>query len=119
MTAPDERIRAAIAELDSVIGRAREDLYRVQRDNQPTREEQQALQDAARRGDLGADMRELARLIERGQDSWRAVFAGESPNAGLLRGHLERMVEANRESISTALVEDDDFDPFAPSESLR
>lgn len=119
MTTPEERIGAAIAELDSVIGRAQRDLDRFQRDNQPTREEQQALQDAARRGDLGDDMRELARRIERGQDSWRAVFAGESPNVGLLRGHLERMAEENREAISAALVEDDDFDPFAPSESLR
>jgi hypothetical protein len=114
----DDRLRAAMAELDHVIDRAQEDLYRFQRDNQPTREELQALQDAARRGELGDDMRELARRIEAGQDSWRAVFAGESPNAALLRGHLDRMAEQNREAIRTALADDEEFDPFAPSPDL-
>ncbi|SDC13175.1 hypothetical protein [Actinokineospora iranica] len=118
MPGAEDRIQAAIAELDAVIGRAQEDLYRFQRANEPTREELQALQDAARRGELGDDMRELARRVESGQDSWRAIFAGESPNANLLRGHLERMAEENREAISTALAEDETFDPFAPSPDL-
>ncbi|MGX7825681.1 hypothetical protein ACTG9Q_11370 [Actinokineospora sp. 24-640] len=121
MTFPDMegRLRAAMADLDQVISRAQDDLYRFQRKNQPTREELQALQDAARRGELGGDMRELARRVERGQDSWQAIFSGASPHADLLRGHVERMVEENREAIRTALQENEEFDPLAPSEGLR
>ncbi|MGQ0837435.1 hypothetical protein [Actinokineospora sp.] len=118
MPGAEDRIQAAMAELDLVIDRAQQDLYRFQRRNEPTPEDLQALQDAARRGDLGDDMRELARKVESGQDSWRAVFAGDSPNTALLYGHLDRMMRENREAIATALAEDDEFDPFAPSPDL-
>lgn len=118
MTTPEDRIRAAKAELDGVIERAQQDLYRFQRRNEPTPEALRALQEAAARGDLGEDMRELARRIESGRDSWQAVFAGDSPNAALLRGHLERMAEENREAIATAVEEDESFDPFATSSDL-
>lgn len=120
MTDPgsDDRLRAAFAELDRVIERAGDELYRFQRENQPTREELRALQDAALRGDLGDDMRELARSVDAGRDSWRAVFAGESPNVHLLYGHLDRMAEQNREAIGAAVAGDDEFDPYAPSPDL-
>ncbi|HEY2766307.1 MAG TPA: hypothetical protein VGJ13_20200 [Pseudonocardiaceae bacterium] len=114
----DARIQAAKADLGEVIAQTERELIRFRRDNQPTAEDLRALQDAARRGDLGDDMRELANRIDRRQDSWAAVFSGDSPNAGLLRGHLDRMIAENREAIETAIEEDPDFDPFPPDQAL-
>ncbi|MGO1057261.1 hypothetical protein [Crossiella sp. CA198] len=114
MTTPEfdeAAFRAAIDELDSTIGQAQEELYRFERENQPTREELAALQQAALRGELGDDMRSIARRVDDGQDTWQSVFNGTSPAAGLLRGHIDRMVAANREAIGEAIEEDPDFDP--------
>jgi len=112
------QIQAAKAELGQAIEQAQRDLARFRRENQPTNEERQAMQDAALRGELGDDMRELARRVDRGQDTWEAIFSGDSPNARLLRGHLDRMATQNRAAISTAIEEDPDFDPFPPDEAL-
>lgn len=114
----DDRIQAAKAELGQVIAQARRELARFRRENQPTDQELQALQDAALRGELGGDMRELARRVDSGQDTWAAIFSGDSPRAGLLRGHLARMVAENRAAIDTAIEEDPEFDPFPPNEVL-
>ncbi|MGH3912645.1 MAG: hypothetical protein ACRDTC_04445 [Pseudonocardiaceae bacterium] len=113
----DNRIQAAKAELGQAIAQARQDLARFRRENQPTAEERQALRDAALRGELGEDMRELARRVDSGQDTWEAIFSGDSPNAGLLRGHLDRMAAQNRAAIATAVEEDPDFDPLPPDET--
>ncbi len=114
----EDQIQAAKAELDQAIAQARQDLARFRRENQPTDEERQALQDASLRGELGNDMRELARRVDRGEDTWEAIFSGDSPSAGLLRGHLDRMAAENRTAIGTAIEEDPDFDPFPPDEAL-
>lgn len=103
----NERLRAARAELDTVLAQAERDLARYKRENKPTEEERQALHDAALRGELGDDMRVLAERVERGEDSWDAIFAGESPESELLRGHLDRMIEENREAIVEGLDEDE------------
>lgn len=103
----NERLRAARAELDTVLAQAEQDLARYRRENKPSEEERQALQEAALRGELGDDMRRLAERVDRGEDSWDAIFAGESPDADLLRGHLERMIEENREAIVEGLDEDE------------
>lgn len=110
----DQQLRAAKAELGDVMEQAVRDLARYRRENQPTEQERRALQEAALRGDLGDDMRQLARLVDRGQDSWDAIFSGESPNRELLRGHLDRMIAANSEAIVRAIEEDEDFDPSQP-----
>lgn len=112
------RIQAAKAELGQAIEQAQRDLARFRRENQPTAEERQALQNAALRGELGEDMRELARRVDRGQDTWEEIFSGDSPSAGLLRSHLDRMAAENRAAIRTAIEEDPDFDPFPPDEAL-
>ena len=119
MTAPDfagieERMRAAKAALGEAMEEAVRELARFERENRPTEQERQALQEAALRGELGDDMRTLARRVDAGEDSWDAIFAGESPNTELLRGHLDRMIEANREAIARAFEEDDEFDPGEP-----
>lgn len=105
-----ERIQAGRAELDGILAQAERDLSWFKRENKPTEEERQQLHEAALRGELGDDMRELAEKVERGEDTRDAVFAGESPNAELLRGHLERMISENQEAVAEALEEDDEFD---------
>jgi hypothetical protein len=110
----NERLNAAKAELNQVLEQASRDLIRFKRNNQPTEEEQRAMQQAALRGELGDDMRELARKIDRGEDNWDAVFEGRSPNLDLLQGHLTRMADQQREAIRTSIEEDENFDPANP-----
>ena len=117
MTAPDfarieEQMRAARDALNDTMEHAVRELARFERENRPTDEERRALQEAARRGELGDDMRTLARRVDAGEDTWDAIFAGESPHADLLRGHLDRMIAANRDAITRAIEEDDEFDPY-------
>ena len=121
MTAPDfsqldEQLRAARAELGNLLESVSRDLLEFKRANEPTPQERQALQDAALRGDLGDDMRRLARYVDDGEDSWDAIFSGRSPHRDLLAGHLDRMIEANRDAIQQAFEEDPDFDPAEPPE---
>jgi hypothetical protein len=116
MTAPDfsrieEQMRAANAALNDAIEDAVRELARFERENRPTEQERRALQEAALRGELGDDMRTLALRVETGEDNWDAIFSGESANTDLLRGHLDRMILANREAITRAFEEDDEFDP--------
>lgn len=110
----EAQIRAARAEFDDAVERALRDMARFQRDNAPTQQEYRDLQEAAARGDLGDDMRELARRIERGDDSWDAVFSGESPNSELLGSTVDHAIAANQEAIVQAFEEDEDFDPSRP-----
>jgi hypothetical protein len=117
MTAPDfarieARLRQAKAELNEAMQDAVQELARFERENRPTEEERRALQEAALRGDLGADMRTLARRVDSGEDSWDAIFSGASRFIDLLRGHLDRMIAANREAIARAIEEDEEFDPY-------
>lgn len=116
MTFPDfagieAQMREAKAALNDAMEQAVREMARFERDNKPTEEERRALQQAALRGDLGDDMRTLARRVDSGQDNWDAVFSGQSPNAELLRGHLDRMISANREAIVQAIEDDEEFDP--------
>lgn len=114
----DDQLQAAKAELGQTIAGAQRDLARFQRENQPTTEERRALQEAALRGELGDDMRELARRVSRGEDTWEGIFSGDSPAAGLLRNHLGRMATEQRAAIITAIEQDESFDPFPPDEAL-
>ncbi len=47
-------------------------------------------------------MQTLVRRIRDGEDTWEAVFAGESPNGALLRGHLTTQLEEHLEDIQLA-----------------
>lgn len=114
----EDRLRVAMTELDQAVTQARQELTRFERDNRLTPEELRALHDAAARGELGFDMEELARLVDEDRDSWAAIFSGESPNSVLLHGHLEQMIEQNRDAVRTALEEDPDFDALPPDEEL-
>ena len=70
-----------------------------------TPEEKEALEAQASSGELGEDMKTLVEKIRGGEDTWEQVFSGDSPNATLLRGHLDRMVEEHQEDIALAFEE--------------
>lgn len=70
-----------------------------------TDEERQALEEQAGSGELGDDVKALVEKIRGGEDTWEQVFAGKSPNAALLRGHLTRLVDEHQEDIALAFEE--------------
>ncbi|MBI4901512.1 MAG: hypothetical protein HY829_13705 [Actinobacteria bacterium] len=70
-----------------------------------TPEEKEALEAQAASGELGEDMLTLVEKIRGGEDTWEQVFSGDSPNAPLLQGHLDRMVEEHKEDIALAFEE--------------
>ena len=65
-------------------------------------EERKALEEQAASGALGEDMATLVAKIRDGEDTWEAVFAGESPHGALLQGHLTSIVEEHAEDIQLA-----------------
>ena len=67
-----------------------------------TDEEREKLEDQAESGALGEDMRTLVRKIRDGEDTWEAVFAGESPHGALLQGHISTQLEEHLEDIQLA-----------------
>src|ERR687897_2635781 len=99
------------AEILAAISEAREDLTASLADLRSTvdqltarplltDEEKRALEEQAGSGELGEDMKTLVEKIRGGEDTWEQVFAGDSPNATLLQGHLDRMVEEHKEDIA-------------------
>lgn len=70
-----------------------------------TDEEREALEAQAESGELGEDMQTLVEKIRGGEDTWERVFAGESPNAPLLQGHLTRLVDEHQDDIALAFEE--------------
>lgn len=67
-----------------------------------TDEEREKLEEQAASGALGEDMSTLVGKIRDGEDTWEAVFAGESPHGALLRGHLTAQLEEHLEDIQLA-----------------
>lgn len=110
----EAELRAARAELEETIERTWQKVSQFQRDYAPTEQEYRDLHDAADRGQLGDEMRELARRIERGEDSWDAVLSGQSSNSMLLATTLDRSIAAHHEAIAQAFEEDETFDPSRP-----
>ncbi len=60
-----------------------------------TREELNALQRQALSGELGPEMRRLARRVAEGGTTWAAVFDGTSPDADLSSNHVTRMADTH------------------------
>ena len=67
-----------------------------------TDEEREKLEEQAESAALGEDMQTLVRKIRDGEDTWEAVFAGESPNGPLLQGHITTQLEEHLEDIQLA-----------------
>jgi hypothetical protein len=125
------------AEILAAINEAREDLTASLADLKTTvdqlnarplltSEEKEALEEQAQSGELGDDMKTLVEKIQGGEDTWEQVFSGESPNAALLRGHLTKLFEDNKEDLALAfedLIEEEEargnfiFDDVPTSDS--
>ena len=93
-----EELSVTMADLQATIAKL---------DAQPlmTDEEREKLEEQAESGELGDDMKELVAKIKGGEDTWDAVFSGQSPNGALLTGHLTKMWEENGEDIALAFEE--------------
>lgn len=65
-------------------------------------DERKALEEQAASGSLGPEMKEAAAAVQAGEDSWEALFAGESPRSALLTAHLGKVLEDNLEDIQLA-----------------
>src|SRR6476469_873279 len=104
-----EEILAAISEAREDLSTSLADLQQTVEamDARPllTPEEKEALEEQAASGELGDDMKTLVEKIRGGEDTWEQVFSGYSPNAGLRRGHFDRMVEEHQEDIALAFEE--------------
>jgi uncharacterized protein HemY len=70
-----------------------------------TDEERRALEEQAASGVLGEEMQVLVQKVRAGEDTWEQVFAGESPHATLLQGHLTRLVDLHQDDIALAFEE--------------
>lgn len=116
--AGSDDIDAARRELQAALAAAREALDRRRATPVHTPEERAELHRDALAGRLGADMQQLARYIENGDETWQEVFEGIAPHGALFDGHLSRMSDEHAEEIRIAIEEDDDFDPFAADPEL-
>ena len=94
-----EAARAELAVSRAELQDAIDDL-----NSQPllTDEEREKLEEQAESGALGEDMQTLVRKIRDGEDTWEAVFSGESANGTLLQGHLTTQLEEHLEDIQLA-----------------
>lgn len=67
-----------------------------------TDEERTALEELAEKGELDDDMTSLVEKVKGGEDSWEAVFSGESPHGALLQTTLSRLVDEHGLEIAEA-----------------
>ena len=65
-------------------------------------EERKALEEMADKGELDDDMAAVVTKVRNGEDTWDAVFAGESANGALLQGALSRIVAEHADDIEWA-----------------
>ncbi len=65
-------------------------------------EERKALEELAEKGELDDDMTALVKKVKDGEDTWDAVFSGESPNGALLQNNLSRLVAEHEFEIAEA-----------------
>ena len=89
----NEAIDAARRELRDVLRTARAALTRTRVG--ASDDELAALQRQALSGELGPDMRRLARRVAEGGATWAAVFDGTSADADLTRAHATRMADTH------------------------
>jgi hypothetical protein len=57
-------------------------------------------------------MRRLANRVDSGEDSWDAIFSGESPFSYLLQGHVKRAITANADMLRDATQSSEEFERY-------
>lgn len=98
-------IAAAREELGASLADLRATVEQMNARPLLTDQEREALEEQAASGELGEDMKTLVEKIQGGEDSWELVFSGESPNATLLQGHLNRLVDEHQDDLAIAFEE--------------
>lgn len=104
-----EQLAQARAQLQEAVAQTRAAIQDARRRMAPTAEEQERLQRDALAGELGPKMQRLARLVEAGDTTWPAIFAGQHPEASLLSEHLDRMGAEHGPALARALAEDEEL----------
>ena len=121
MTGPgghEQAVVAALRDLRRMVAATRAELDRVRGRPTTTPEERAALQARALSGALGPGMEELARKVRSGRTTWPEVFEGVSPDADLVRDHVDRMLAEHRDAVRRALAADPEFDARAAHEGM-
>lgn len=101
------RVAAARAELTAALDHLRAANARTAAQIRLTPEKKDALTAAARGGEMGPEMRELAAIVARGEDSWDAIISGGSPNSALYRGFFERAMNTHRDYLTRQFQQDE------------
>jgi hypothetical protein len=89
----NETVDAARRELRDALGTARAALTRVRAGTSD--EHVSVLQRQALSGEVGPELRRVARRVAEGSTTWAAVFDGTSPDVDLIRAHVSRMAGAH------------------------
>ncbi|WP_426245741.1 hypothetical protein [Nocardioides sp. LHG3406-4] len=102
----EEEILAELAKARSEFNVAQADL-RSHLDKMRARpllsdDERKALEELAEKGRLDDDMTALVKKVKDGEDTWEAVFSGESPHGQLLHENLSQLIAAHGLEIAEA-----------------
>ncbi|MEV6276757.1 hypothetical protein [Nocardia sp. NPDC051832] len=100
---PDDSVSGALTKLQSHLSGLAGKAAAYQQENQLSAAELQQLSESASSGELGADMQAAANLVASGQDTWQAMFAGDSSNAGLLVSNFDRSASENSAAVRAGL----------------
>ncbi len=102
----EEEILAELAKAHAEFNVAQADLesHLDKMRSQPllSDEERKALEELAEKGQLDDDMTALVKKVKDGEDTWDAVFSGESPHGMLLHQTLSKLIAEHELEIAEA-----------------
>lgn len=101
----------ALAELQAATEELRAKTAHAKAETRMTREEREQFEQAARSGRLGPEMQQLEEKVDRGEDSWEAIWSGGSPNQALFSTFFDRTWSEVAAQVKRAIEEDDDVEP--------
>lgn len=102
-----ENARAVSAELRTQLAAMRAELDAARAQPILSQEDKEQLQDAARDGRMGDEMREFAEDVRRGRADWESFVRGEDEHASLLAELIRRGEEEDGERLAQAMAESD------------
>ncbi|WP_194814251.1 hypothetical protein [Nocardia sp. XZ_19_385] len=100
---PSDSVSGALSQLRTHLSELTGKVAAYKQENELSAAELQQLSESASSGELGADMQAAANLVASGQDTWQAMFAGDSSNAGLIVSNFDRSVSENSAAVRAGL----------------
>ena len=104
-------VQLAMAEVQAATDELRATTARARAETRMTRDEREEFEQAARSGRLGPEMQQLAEKVDRGDDSWEAIWSGRSPNQALFLTYFDRTWAEVGPQVKRAVEADDDLEP--------